>query len=799
MTVRAVVKFLATVGLLTMLGLAVAGPAVAASEPPSPLGACGRAGALVAQGALQDARDLAASVSPECLLGVEKTLREAETVSSGLSALAAGAKDAEKNRLATLALSIDNGNGNAKTILETPKSTEPCAGAENALKAGELARAKTLFESLKDDDTAKQCRTKGLAHVADAEQSGLPTRITRFLLEDARSALLLALVAFAIGVVFAGSCRRVRLPAAAAWVLTSLTLVGVLIWQWIRSPDNATGWGQILSYTVLLGAAVLSGFLASNAARAARPVAIAMGGKTDTESVLAAQTVAELQALGVSPSSGVFAMAGTDIAKSGLSAALEQVTNPIVKAVLAIWNAVQLGAGDRVQVVVSAPSKAPICATVSVFEGRHLVQTQYVDGAEFCLDRAKPTDHELAQTGRDVATGIAATLLLWKVKPTTVKAKKLGAEARRLYGASRPMSVALAAVAARRMATEQEAAALLYSRAVDLDSANNAARFGYLSARLRGFPEKAEARRRIDELRALLKDVKDQSPLRWRILYNLGAAEANVAVAEPGRNMTAAIRDLAKLTVSFPSGRGLVVDSDEPLWENLNALATSAVLGLRPHGANVLPIATKVNALVGTSLSVSRERHAVVACGLALAFARTDSVISDVRRQLSEGAVERLRRAGETPARRKALLDDPFTELIANTRAGRTLRAEWTPKPTVFDGLDAFGDLAPEVAAVHPTAGVLAARLATVTGRSTARSAFGVDDRILDRWAGAARWLAAGRPAARINLYQEAGYADADAVRRRTDVSVVAALAATAKLTGVSDLPDAMQRSEMAV
>ena len=105
---------------------------------------------------------------------------------------------------------------------------------------------------------------------------------------------------------------------------------------------------------------------------------------------------------------------------------------------------------------------------------------------------------------------------------------------------------------------------------------------------------------------------------------------------------------------------------------------------------------------------------------------------------------------------------------------------------------------AADVAAVHPTAAALLAALSTLPGRSAAQSTFEVDDRVLNRWEGAARWLVARRPAAQINLYQAAGFVDGDVVRRESDAAVAAALAAAAKVTGVTEVPSAKQRGEMA-
>ena len=617
------------------------------------VGPCARAVALVESAKLEDATAVATAVGGQCPTTVERLVTAARAAAQRLAdAAAADPEDAEKKRLATLSLSINDANEDATAVLESLK-VQPvptaCDEADQALEDGEFARAKILYDALKDDETA-DCRTEGLQQLAQAQESGLPTRIRHFVLEDGLMTWTVALVAFAIGVVGAGFWRFFASMLDSS-IFTGLVAIGLVGWQWGDRSQSLSDSEQALlvgQYVVLLALAAFAGLWLSNAVRTRAPLRITVGGDEDNQ--VAPAVIADLHALGEAKAAGVYAPAATDVSGSGVSGALDQVGHPIVKAVLAVWKAIQLGAADRVEVTLVTKEKTPSSASVMLYRGRHLVETRSVDGSEFCVDPSKPTDAEVAATSTHVATGLAAAILLWRVMGNDATGEGADQAKQRLYGARDPRGVALAAVAARRLSRgEESAAALLYARAVDLDSKNRVARFGRVSAALRTYPSGRTAQKLIkelDELRGLEEEV---SPLKWRMTFNLAAAIANSALAgqEPNANLirrphvVAAFAEaktlLDEVFLEDLSTAGAVLASDRALWDKLKELADVTRYGLEPDDPSVPVSQRPSEKLMASPLRASSAVQHAVACGLALAYARTRPSKRDRRRRLGRG------------------------------------------------------------------------------------------------------------------------------------------------------------------
>ena len=788
---RVSVKLVAVLVWLTAYAV-VGGPP---AHGDAPTGTCARAVALVDDGNLRDARALAVVVGPACEGEVLPLTVQAARSAQALAERAAVApSDTGKKRLAKLALTIDDANTDAQAVLDSldpEQDADACTAVEDAIDDGELARAQALLDALADDDSADDCRTAATSHLAEAQEVRWPTRVQHFVVDDGLTTWLVALVAFAVGVVAAGFVRR-RASFPRAVLFTAAVAVALVVWQALGD----TWW----TLALLLALAVVAGLWLSNAVRTRAPVRVAVSG--DDTDALEPQVVAQLHALGESSASGVYAPANTDVSDSGVSAALDQISNPVVKALAAIWHAVQLGSGDRVEVSVVTPDDAPCTATVTLYAGRRLVSTAMVDGSAFCADPAAPTDAEIADSPRDVATGVAATILLGRLDLGSPSRAVSARE--RLYGATDPLGVALAAVAARRLSQgEAAASSALYARAVDRDPANKSARFGRISAVLRTYPTGRTAQRLIDQLEELGADESDASPLGWRIDYTRAAAIVNAALAD--RTANRALLQDVDVVAAFQKARALLRDlpdqpavpSDAKLLAQLRQLADVTDLGLRaPTAPNVADLSEQ---LLRKPLTVPSVVLHNIACGLAFAYARTSRQHSDRRRRLAEACVDRLRLAGDVPARRTALLTDPCIAFVATTKPFLGLKKDWgVVKDDPYADVDSIGDLSAALTESYAHPRDLAVALASASARATTATTYGVDDITVKRWRGAATWLAAGRPVERINLYQASGYPDPPSAAVADDSVLLGRLRATAKVTGIDQLPSAAERAAMA-
>ncbi|WP_395690731.1 hypothetical protein [Nocardioides sp.] len=792
---RVSVKLVAVLVWLTTYAV-VGGPP---AHGDAPTGTCARAAALVDDGNLRDARALAVVVGPACEGEVlPLTVQAARSAQALAERAAAAPSDTGKKRLAKLALTIDDANTDAQAVLDSldpEQDADACTAVEDAIDGGELARAQALLDALADDDSADDCRTAATLALAEAQEVRWPTRIQRFVVDDGLTTWLVALIAFAIGVIAAGFVRFSSpfRPAAVFTGVVALLLVG---WQLLDWPSVLLA----VLLVLLLALSVAAGLWLSNAVRTRSPVRVSVSGD-DTDAV-EPEVIAELHALGESRASGVYAPANTDVSDSGVSAALDQISNPVVKALAAIWRAVQLGAGDRVEVVVVSPKEAPCSATVTLYVGRRLVSTAVVDGATFCADPAKPTKAEVASSARDVATGVAAAILLGRLDLGSPSRAVSARE--RLYGATDPLGVALAAVAARRLSQGDAAASsALYARAVDRDPANKSARFGRISAVLRTYPTGRTAQRLIDQLGELRRDESTTSPLGWRIDYTRAAGIVNAALAD--RTANRALLQDVDVVAAFQKARLLLRDlpekpavaSDAKLLAQLRQLADVTDLGLRaPTAPNVADLSEQ---LLRKPLTVPSVVLHNIACGLAFAYARTSRKHGDRRRRLAEACVDRLRLAGDVPARRTALLTDPCIAFVATTKPFLGLKKDWgVVKDDPYADVDSIGDLSATLTESYARPSDLAVALASPSARATTATTYGVDSATVQRWRGAATWLAAGRPVERINLYQASGYPDPPSAAVADDSVLLGRLRATAKVTGTDELPSVAERAAMA-
>lgn len=592
------------------------------------------------------------------------------------------ADDASKRRLAGLAVSLDAGNGRARTIIDglppAPNDTL-CKRADEARQSGEFTRARALYEQLESQSAAAECRGQGLVALVDAEHDHGPTRFMNFF-ADSTATWIVAGLAFLAGVL-AAVVVRIRVRGAVGWGVTLLAASALVCWQWVYGPSagtdlpGAAGLSPAMWWLVgLLVLAAVAGLLAANAARRRTPLSIQVTGPA--ADVVGPMVLTELHQLAVAPPEDTLAVHGTDLVEEDLSGVLEQVKHPVVQALLTVWRMVSLRSQDRLVVDLVETQGAPTGAAVTLYRGGRVRATRGVEGADFWVGAA-PSDQERQTARRDICIGVAAEILILE---------RSGKEDR-LYGATSARSIALAAVAATRFFDYfDEQAEVLYARAVDDDARNMSARFGLASVRLTQHPSGREGENWIAELQAqrafFTQHPKPQvknSPLAWRVTYTLAAALLNHAVT--GREIDATLLGTDHVRDVFGQANDLLTElradpmpsqvaTDEPLWRRLSEMATTAGYAADLDGI-------KVEDLLKVPLASPWVVLLNVACGLVVARAR--STDKDDRDVLAEQAMDRIRVAGTSPRRRTSLLDDPYIVSLRNTRAFQDLARQWQP------------------------------------------------------------------------------------------------------------------------
>lgn len=849
----------ACAALLTLSAPVAATGAVPTADPAG----CAVVAALVATGDLDDATTIAAALdggkgpSPEvdadraCPEAIAQSRTRREAASNLVARAKTTADPTTKALLASAAHTLDGDNAEATALVgtaKTPAQPTLCAAAERATARGEFARAQAVYDALEDVEAAKKCREQGLVALTEAEQADPATVVTDSVGKDLLPTLLLLALSFAVGAWVSVWLRwRVRMRRTSLALAATAVLLGAVALVVLRSSPRTThrlgewwdavtpwdgGWptrgtATVLALVLTCALAALLGWVAANVQRDRMPVTIEVTG-TSTEG-FAARVVDEIGVLGADRSAGAFVPQGTDVANSGLTAALSAATsNALAKLVLTVWNLVRLRVSDTVRVVLTGEEGKPVSAVVALWSGQRVARTRAVDGHVFCLDATTPTADELASSARDVATAVAAVVLVERV--TSQEAAKA-----RLYGASDPMSLALCVVAARRLEDEEIAAAReLYEAAIDLDRGNLTAQHGAAAARLRSYPgprEAAQLIRVLDRLDAKLKTLDHApdrgdgsllpvdpdvsrlpeprkrktppSPLRWRLWWLRAAARANLQLAGDGTPTWAGLttpsarRAFRAVDADLKRLEGLarrdVREADLALARHLVANARTARRGLRLLAGNGRP------PLVASDVVVAdRAVQFTAACGLAVehAAAAADPRQVQAAEHLATACVDLVRAAGGRASWRATLLDDPFLELVADTDPLATLRAEWRPA-TKYDGVACFGKVTAVVAAAYPEPADLATALADPVRATALARRTRVAHPPLHEWAGAAAWLAREQKAAVITLYQAAGLPDAAAARALTKRAVKARLRGAMSLVGATELPDKATRAAM--
>jgi hypothetical protein len=807
--------------------------------------ACTTAADLLEQGELNDARAVAAAVGGECEESINQAADARSAASDKLVDRADATKDeSDKKHLADLALELNADSGTAAAIIEGLPAKEDdslCQGADDAREAGEYARAEALYKSLEDTDDAKACRIEGLVALEKARQGEWPIRLSNFVTSDALPLGLVLLVAFTAGVVLAGLWRK---DMRRWWFLLAVvpSLLLAICYLNVSTPEHTEASMEV---GLLLATAVLvfvAGFLMSSAARTRSPMSLEVG----EDKSLAGLVVAEIENLGRARSSGVRIQANSDVSDNTISAAL--AGSGRLAAVLKVWNAVRLRTGDRVEVSLVAEKDSIASATVSMYRGRRLDTVAAVNGLIYCQDRSKPSDEELANSKRDVTTGVGAAIVLWKLQAADEKGVPRDVlKVKRLYGATVPIGVGLVAVANRRLAAGNAmASSILLSRAIDADAKNRSAQVGFLDAVMTVYPGSTELQRRVKEFEALFVNECGlplaektyqalESPLRWRLRYNLAAWKANELMGElvaagpvtreslqgaaigfqqvagflegffapksvthaaiPWRDHEVTLPEQGGTVQTVPSGLGMVIDSDAPLWQRISDLASLTqrlLLMTRPNRSDQ-QLKEDVKALRDFGLGAPREQQFAVACGLAVAYTL------GLHDGLADEAAHRIRIWGEgaSSGRRSRALDDPFLMLLKSTEPFKKLADDWKVAVTTpYDGVDCFGKLTAELAEMFASPARMATELADPVQRASLALALKIDRTALPAWQGAATWLSWSRPPELINLYQRSGFTGPVSVAATRDAVVAERIAATAVLTGVP-VPTPEQQREM--
>lgn len=769
---------------------------------------CRVAAVLVESGRLDDATAVSLAVGGACVDTIRQSVSGSRAAAVALVRQAQASEvDTEKRRLAKLALMLDAGNKDAAALAaESSSDPSACAAAESAVDSGEYARASVLYDALKDVETAKECRTTGLVALAENEQSVPSVRITNILVKDLLPTLLLLAACFVAGVLLAAVWRvRVSLAVRRLWSLGLGVFGGVAVLLTLRYHSTHLAPRAWATWVFLVMAALFVAAFAwvlSNYRRDSQPVTVEV--TSDAEGEFAALVIAEINDLGSGVAAGNFVPKGTDVNDSGVAAALGSgATDTIVKVLLAVWKAVQLKAADQVVVALTrADDATPGRAVASMHRGSTVVSVRAVEGKSFCLDDCKPTKEELASSHRDVATGVAAAVIASRLNSDP--------DPSRLYGASNPVSIALCAVAARRLSSEDSAGARkLYRRGVDADPLSIAARYGVLATQLRGYPDKAATKHLLRDLERVEKDLRnangeraDELPLIWRLRWLRATSLVNgaligLATADWASLVCDDVRDdfrLARESAEWLIQRDpeAVTPADRLLARQLRDNAKAAVAGFdavlskTPH-----PVLSTYPRVAPSGVQFT------VACGLAVLRARAVFTKDhQYAEELAAECVERVRLAGGAAPWRSDLLKDPFLRLIADSANFVSLSKEWT-KATPYDGVNAFGVLIADIQKMYESPARLAAGLSTTSGAALVRRQFGVDDEVARQWQGAAEWLARNRPTTWINLYQGAGIPDAVSATQMGDVAVLRRLTAAKAVTGVTSIPTLSERVGM--
>ncbi len=112
---------------------------------------------------------------------------------------------------AEAALALDADNEIAMALLAPAGAAqvdELCRKGRQALRAGDWQRAKELFQSAKDVESAKACSVEGTAQAEQMRLSSWPARVEALAVGHALPWLGLAVVAFFLGLTLVASARN---------------------------------------------------------------------------------------------------------------------------------------------------------------------------------------------------------------------------------------------------------------------------------------------------------------------------------------------------------------------------------------------------------------------------------------------------------------------------------------------------------------------------------------------------------------------------------------------------------------
>lgn len=851
----ALVALAAAAGLA---GCATVQPSAAPTSPaPTPsyspgIGeACQEVANDIAAGKLRDAEGLLAGhpltgADPTCADAATSLVAERRTQAAQLVE-AARTSPARAALLAAAALRLDDGNAQARAIADvapvtlpssipTPSlslapehpasqatAADPCAPAREALSEGRFTEATELVAALGD---GPKCADAMQAEIVEHQAAQPLQRVWRSLTDDRLWQLLLAATLVLLGAVLArvttAGRRPSRLPnegrsSALAAAFVAVGLLAPALAQFSpalveRLPGGPAGvwWDFATAVTALV-----FGYTVVRHLRATAPTMVEVvdsSGKSVDNSTFGTLVIREISTIAEESPGGVFAVTGgSDLADSGVTAVLDTVTQKYLKAAITVWRAVTTGLGDRVRVDLVGTESEPVAALV-IRRGARSVYAERIDTRDLRVDKGQPSETEKASANHDLATAVAARVVLEYLGLVGKDVIEPEPSLPRLYGVSEPRSLAVAAVAARHSERGRYPEAVeLFARAHGLDPQNMAARYGRAVNTLRTSAAGDDGRVALDDLEALslalwpLGDHSAQSrtPLAWRCRYNVAVHRANRVLSggipEPGSGSMAQLaRRCAEVSELIEDlrrprwGTGDALPGDEGLASRLAALADTVVVGLAAAlGEPAVSVRSRLEQL---ETAASLRATVNVANGYALLWKRSEDGAAP--QDLSK-AVDLMRLAGLEVRMRGDILADPVLSLLATTKPYRALVQGWGLDDAVaYAGVASIGPAARKLARWYPTPRRLYTALRRHPERVLPRGGAGPEQR--DWWLGALDWLRSGRDVATINAYQAAGIRDAAQAQSLTDAGVVAALHRRRKDDPTLVVPDARVRALMA-
>lgn len=865
----------ARVGALTLAvaaGLAACTttqPSATPSSSPSPSFAadvaeqCEEIADAIVAGRLRDADDLLADAKlggadPTCADEAKAVVAERRTQAAELVE-AARTTPAQAAVLAAAALRLDDSNIQARAIADVTAVTlpagiptpslsfapqrpssqatapDPCASAREALSEGRFTEAKELVDALGDDVT---CADAVKTEITERQAAQPLQRVWRSLTDDRLWQLLLAATLVVLGAVLARVSTAGRRPSRlkrGRWVPT---ITGVVLAVGILAPAVAQLWPAfveglpggvrgVLWDAATAAAALGFGYAQVRYLRAIAPTMVEVidnSGKSVDNSTFGTLVVSEVSTIAEESPGGVFAVkGGSDLADSGVNAALDTVTQKYLKAVVTVWRTVTTGLGDRVRINLVGTDTDPVAAVV-IRRGARTVLDERIDTRDLRVDKGQPSETEKASATQDLATAVAARVVLEYLglvgsdagQDVRVPATTLA----RLYGVTQPRSLAVAAVAARHSERGRYPEAVeLFARAQGIDPGNLAARYGRDVNTLRTRAAGDDGRVALEDLEATLEVLTDRQaaqpesplPLLWRCRYNVAVHRANRilsgGIPDPGTPaMNQLVTHRARLAVlarQMEYRATAPTAGDRRLASRLGHLAACAAAGLQ--AAEGRPASQLRPQLIRLQGEASARGLVNLANGYALLWTSKRAVAGGPRtlggaRQDLLTAVDLMRLAGLEVGVRPDILADPVLRLLRTTEPHRALARSWDGEEGVpYALIQSIGDrTAKTLGRWYPTTADLRRAIAKKRTRDLVLQRAGADASNVPWWDGALAWLDAGRDVAPINAYQAAGIRDAAQAQSLTDAGVVAALRRRRKDDPTLVVPDARVRALMA-